>query len=137
MTLNRKARRVQAKTKQKHKPVEQFAAFLMQSNGRELTEWQQHDLNWFAENPGCNYHLREILPGEYEPPEVPPPDNWLSLVKISCTTGVTGISRVEQCPLAPEPANGFDYLMAMQKTPKGQEALRVIWNDYPQEVFHA
>lgn len=137
MTLNRKARRAQAK--QKHKPIRQFAEFLTQVDGCEITAWQQHDLNWFREHPECTYHLREIFPGEYEPEEVPPPHAWLSLVKSGVSMTLVAadtltVPLIQQCPIAPEPANGLNCLMAKQTLTKGQEALRAIWDDYKQQV---
>ncbi|EIS0945399.1 hypothetical protein LY100_002743 [Salmonella enterica] len=132
--FNRKERRVREKVGGKP-PM--FVDILMHADGRELTTWQLNDLNWFIKHPHCSFHLRAPHPGEYEPPEVPPPDAWLSLVHIRRAGGAFGISRIEQCPLAPSPADGPNYVIAMQATTKGQEALRAIWNDYPKEVFHA
>lgn len=134
MTLNRKERRAQAKRDRK---AHQHAAFLMQADGRGLTAWQIHDLHWFTRHPHCSYHLREPFPGEYEPEEALSPGVWFSLIKIHRVTSVFGVSRIEHCPLSPEPADGLNCVLAMQATTKGQEALRAIWNEYPQEVFSA
>lgn len=132
--FNRKARRARAKAGSKP-PM--FLDILMHADGRELTTWQLNDLNWFIKHPHCSFRLRAPHPGEYESHEVAPSGVWLSLIKIHRVTSVFGVSRIEQCPLAPSPADGLNCVIAMQATTKGQEALRAIWNDYSKEVFHA
>lgn len=139
MTINRKERRAQAALARKGAPVktEHKAPLnlvdLVQADGRELTAWQAYDLNWFSEHPECSYHLRELFPGEYEPEKIPAPHAWLSLVRRLSMTIVaadtTTFPLVEQLPLAPEPPDGLDCLMAAQTTMRGQKALRDIWND--------
>ncbi len=112
-------------------------AKIEQALGYKFTEWQKHDLNWFLENPGCNYYLRKPFPGEWDAQDIPPPYAWLVLIGFTeemtlVTDEKVTLPLAESRLVAPQPANGLDCLMSLQDTPKGQEALRAIWEDYSQ-----
>lgn len=103
----------------------------VQTDGHKLTAWQRYDLNWFDAHPDCSYHLRELFYGEYQTNGVPRPYAMLSLVRIDRAGDGQGVPALESCPLALDPPDGFNCLLIIRATPKGQKALHAIWHDQP------
>ncbi len=133
--LVKQIRQAEKPQHQNDQPQMPLVAKVEQALGCKFTEWQRNDLNWFDAHPSCSYYLRKPFPGERKAQDIPPPHAWLVLSGFTeemtiVTTEIVTFPLVESRLVAPEPADGFDYLMSVQETPKGQEALLAIWKDY-------